>query len=165
MFEFDLLSLRESKSTSEVGKGLLRKHDRAGSDGANAAGKLNVFDCFREALQPAAVLLEKSQARPVDLAVNQQPNQTLVAEDRGERKLPLRTIEGRGCFAERLVMNAGHFLVRRVAHGRVIAVKIQRAHCRKMISRARRTREQRRLLCAALRILTVLCGKCLLNLR
>ena len=71
MFELDLLSLRESKFTSDVGKGLLRKHDRAGSDGANAARKLNVFDCFREALQPAAILLEKSQARPVDLAVNQ----------------------------------------------------------------------------------------------
>src|SRR5436309_4226979 len=98
MFEFDLLSLRESKFTSDVGKGLLRKHDRAGSDGANAARKLNVFDCFREALQPAAILLEKSQARPVDLAVNQQPNQTLMAENRGERKLALRTLEGRGCL-------------------------------------------------------------------
>ena len=74
MFELNLLCLGETELAGDIGNRLLRKHDGPGLDGADAAGKLNVFDGLREPLQAATVLLQKAQTRTVDLAINQQPN-------------------------------------------------------------------------------------------
>jgi hypothetical protein len=64
--------LRQAELAGDVGNGLLRKHDCPRPDRTDNAGELNVFDCFRESLQSAAILFEKTQTRPIDLAVNQQ---------------------------------------------------------------------------------------------
>ena len=128
MLEFDLLCLSEAELSGDVRDGLLGKHDRSGMNGANTAGKLNVFDRFGEALQATAILLKKTQAWPIDLAVNQEPDQSFMTEHRRERELALRYVEGRDHVAERFVMHARLFFVRRVAHRGVIAIEIQRAH-------------------------------------
>src|SRR5207253_8236484 len=100
-------------------------------------GELNVFYCFVEELQPATILLEKSQPWPIDLTVNQQTHQSLVTKDRREGKFALGAIKGRAGFAQWLTMNARHFLIRRVAHSRVIAVEIERSHRAEIIARGR----------------------------
>jgi len=79
-------------------------------------------------LQAAAILLEKSQTRTINLAVNQQANQAFMTQHRREGKLALGHIKRCRHVAERLAVNAGHVFVRRVAHGGVIAVEIQGAH-------------------------------------
>src|SRR6266851_1794676 len=80
MLELYFLSLGEAELAGDIGNRLLRKHNRARSDGADAAGKLNVFDGLGETLQAAAILFKKAQARPIDLTVNQQTYQTLVTQ-------------------------------------------------------------------------------------
>ena len=137
VFELDFLRLRQSKLARDIGDRLLRKHDRARPHGANPAGKLNVFDSFGKALQSTTILFEKTKARAINLAVDEQTNETFVTEHRREGKLALRAVKRGGSFAERLAVNARYVLVRRVAHGRVIAIEIQRAHRAKMISRPR----------------------------
>ena len=134
VLELDLLRLGEAKPPRDVGKRLLWKDDRAWTDGPNAAGKLNIFDGLGEALQSAAILFEEAQSWPIDLAVDEQANQTLVSQHRRERKLSLRAVESRRRFAERFAMNASYVFVRRIAHGGVIAIKVQRSHCDEIIS-------------------------------
>src|SRR5947209_6618460 len=75
------------------------------------AGELNIFDGFGEALQATAILFEKAQSRPVDLAVDEQAYQTLVSQHRRERKLSLRAVESCRRLAERLTMNASYVFV------------------------------------------------------
>src|SRR5207302_5627791 len=75
MLELDLLGLGEAELAGDIRDRLLRKHDRSRPRRANEADKLNVFDGLGESLQAAAILLEKSHASPIDLAVDQQPNQ------------------------------------------------------------------------------------------
>ena len=72
MFELNFLGLSEAELAGDVGDGLLRKHDSSGTDGANATGKLNVFNCLGKALESAAILFEKAQTRPIDLTVDEQ---------------------------------------------------------------------------------------------
>src|SRR6266550_401416 len=137
MLELNLLSLGEAELAGDIGNRLLRKHDRAGTHRADAAGKLNVFDRLGEALQAAAILFKKAQARPIDLTVNQQTDQTLVTQHRRERQLALRAVESRDGVAERLAMNARHVFVGGVAHRGVISIDVERAHGAKIISRPR----------------------------
>src|SRR5574341_1023008 len=139
VFEFDLLGLRQTELAGNVGNRLLWKHDRAGTHRSDAAGELNVFDCFREALQSTAILFEKTQPRAIDLTVDQKTHEALVPKNGGKRELPLGAIEGGGDLAKWLVVYAGRVLVRRVAHRRVIPVEVQRAHWLAMISAAYRS--------------------------
>ena len=111
MLELDLLRLRKPKPSGDVGKRLLWKHDGAWTHRPNAAGELNIFDGFGEALQSAAILLEKAQSWPVDLAIDKQANQTLMSQHRREWKLSLRAIESCCRLAERLVVNASYVFV------------------------------------------------------
>ena len=94
VLKLDLLRLRQTKRARDVSKRLLGKNDRAWSHGANFTDKLHVFDCFREALEAAAILFKKSQARTIDLAVYQQPHETFVTKTGRELKFTLRDIEG-----------------------------------------------------------------------
>ena len=71
MLKLNLLCLRESESTGDISKRLLREDDRARPYCTDLADKLNVFDRFREELQTAAVLLEETQAWAVNLAVDE----------------------------------------------------------------------------------------------
>src|SRR5260370_15587353 len=128
MLELNFLRLSETELAGDIGYRLLRKHDRARSDGADAAGKLNVFDGLGETLKAAAILFKKAQARPIDLTVNQQTYQTLVPAHPPEGQLALRAIETRHCLAEPLAMNARHVLVRRLAHRGVIPIDVERPH-------------------------------------
>ena len=73
--------------------GWLRKHDRSRPHSAHSAGKLNVFDCFGEALQAAAILFEKAQTRPIDLAVDQKPDQPFVSQAGSKGQLALGDVE------------------------------------------------------------------------
>ncbi len=50
VFELDLLCLRQTELSGNVGDGLLWKHDRPGPHGANASGKLDVFDGLGKSL-------------------------------------------------------------------------------------------------------------------
>ncbi len=128
VLEFDLLRLGEAELAGDVGNWLLCKHDRARADRANGPGKLDVFDGLRKSLQPAAILLEKTQPRPINLAVNQEADQALVTQHWSERKFSLGHIKGGKYFAEGLAMHAGGIFIRRIAHRGVIAINIQRAH-------------------------------------
>src|SRR5437764_4767222 len=81
VLKFNLLSLRQTKLAGNIGNRLLRKHNCSRSHYANAADKLNILDGFRKTLQAAAILFEKTQSRPIDLAIDQQTNQTLMSEN------------------------------------------------------------------------------------
>src|SRR5437762_13904466 len=105
MLELDLLGLREAELAGDIRDRLLRKHDRSRPRRANEADKLNVFDGLGESLQAPAVLLEKSHARPIDLAVNEQTNQAFMSQHRRKRQLALRHIERRDRFTQRLPVN------------------------------------------------------------
>ena len=108
--------------------GSLRKHDRARSHGANLADELNVFDRFGEELQTAAILFEKAQSRAIDLTVDQETNQTLVAQARREGQFALRDVERGFRIAEWLIVQPRDVFVRRVAHRGVITIDVECAH-------------------------------------
>src|SRR5262249_4596849 len=104
MFELDLLRLRQAERATDIGKRFLSEHDRAGTHRTNLADELNVFDGLRKQLQTAAILFEKTQARAIDLAIDQQTDQTFVTEAGSEREFPLRDIKSRFGVAESLIM-------------------------------------------------------------
>jgi len=83
VLKLDLLRLRHAESTADVCKWFLGEHDRAGTHGANLADELNVFNCFREELQAAAILFEEAKSRAIDLAVEEIPPDRLLDRDRG----------------------------------------------------------------------------------
>src|SRR5882672_4398579 len=116
VFELNLLRLGETELSGDVGDRLLGKHDRAGSHGANAAVKLDVFNRFRKTLQPAAILFEKAQSRPINLTIDEQSNQTFMTQHGGERELTLRHIKRGRHVAEGLAMNTRDVFVRCVTH-------------------------------------------------
>src|SRR6185503_11699694 len=93
VLKLNLLRLRQSESAANVGKWLLRENDRAGPHRPDRADELNVLDCFREVVQAAAILFKKTQARAIDLAVDEQANETLVAEAGREREFSLCDVE------------------------------------------------------------------------
>src|SRR6185436_12551746 len=78
VFELDLLCLRETELAGDIGNRLLPKHDCSRTHGADDTGELKVLDGLRESLQAAAILLEETQAWSIDLAIDQQSNQSLV---------------------------------------------------------------------------------------
>src|SRR5215204_18705 len=94
MLKLDLLSLRKPERAADVSKWLVCKNDRAGPHRPDLTDELNVFDCFGEELQAAAVLFEKAQSRAIDLAVYQQPHQSFMAQAGSEGQLAL-------CYVER----------------------------------------------------------------
>jgi len=103
---------------------LLRKDDGPRTHCPDPADKLDVFDCFGKPLQTAAVLLQKSQPRAVNLAIDQETDQALVAQARGERQLSLSHIKCRPEVTEWTVMDPSHVFVGRVAHGGVITIYV-----------------------------------------
>ena len=80
---------------------------------------------------------EKSQPGPIDLTVDQEAYQPLVSEHGGKRKFSLSAVKGGAGFAQRFAMHARLVFVRCVTHRRVIAVKVERAHGRRIITRDR----------------------------
>src|SRR5262245_24304954 len=104
MLKLDLLRLRQAERAADIRERFLREDNRAGTHCANLADELNVLDSFREELQTAAILFEKTQARAIDLAVDQQSDQTFVAQARSERKFALRDVKSRFGVAESLVV-------------------------------------------------------------
>ena len=83
---------------------------------------------FAKRLQSAAVLFEKSQTRAIDLTVDQQTDQAVMAQAGSKRQLSLRHIERGLGIAEWTVMEASHVFVRRVAHRGVITINVECAH-------------------------------------
>ena len=71
VLKLDLLRLGQSERAANVGEGFLGEDDRAGANSANRADELNVFDCFGEVVQAAAVLFEEAKTRTIDLAVDE----------------------------------------------------------------------------------------------
>src|SRR5882724_1599093 len=128
MFELDFLSLGQAEGAGDVGKGLLRKDDRTWSHRANAALELHVLDCFGKKLQSATILLEETQARSIDLAVDQKPDQALMAETRGKRQFSLRYIKSSEGITQFLSMQARRVLERSIAHCGVVAIYIESPH-------------------------------------
>ena len=128
MLKLDLLRLCQTKSASDVREGLLREDDRRGSHRANLADKLNVFDCFRKELQTTAILFEKTQARAIDLAVDQQTQQALMTEAGSERQLALGYVKSGFSVTESLIVKASDVFKRRVTHRGVVAVDVESSH-------------------------------------
>ena len=128
MLKLDLLRLCESEGAGDVGKGLLREDNRAGADSAYRADELDVLDGFRKTLQAAAILFEEPQTRAIDLAVNQQTDETLVAEAGREGQLALRHIERSLGITEWTIVQTRHVFVGRVAHRGVVAINVECAH-------------------------------------
>src|SRR6185369_9614948 len=93
MLKLDLLRLRQSERTANVGERFLRKHDGAWTHRPDGADELNVFDRLGKVVQTTAILLEEAKTRTIDLAVDQQTNQTLVTETWCERKFSLGDVE------------------------------------------------------------------------
>src|SRR5258708_30615292 len=118
MLDLDFLRLGQTESAGDVRDWLLRKHDRSRTNGANDARKLNVFDGFGETLQSAAILLQKAQPRPIDLAVNQQAHQSFMSKHRREWQLALSTVKAGRHFAERLAAPTRPLLARRLPQRR-----------------------------------------------
>ena len=128
MFKFDFLRLGETELAGDVGNWLLREHDGAGMHRPDGAGKLNVFDGLGKELQTAAVLFEEAKTRAIDLAINEQPHEPLVAQAGRERKFALRDVERRLRVTQPLVVETRHIFKRRVAHRSVIAIDIESSH-------------------------------------
>ena len=124
MLKIDLLRLRDAESAADVGEWFLGEDDCAGSHRADLADKLDVFDCFREELQAAAILFEKPEPWTIDLRIDQQANKTFVTETGCESKFALRDVEGRLGVAQKSIMQASHVLERRVAHRGVVTIDV-----------------------------------------
>jgi hypothetical protein len=133
VLKLDLLRLRQSERAANVGERFLREDDRAGPNGANRADELNVFDCFGEVVQAAAILFEEAKTRTIDLAVDEETNQAFVTEARCEGQLSLGYVERRFGVAEPSVVQPGDVLERRVAHRGVVSIDVQGAHIRRKI--------------------------------
>src|SRR6185295_18358728 len=103
VLKLDFLRLGHPKRTADVGKRFLREYDRARTHRPDLANKLNVFDCFREQLQTAAILFEKAESRAINLAVNEETDQTFVAQTRREGEFALRDVESGFGVAEKSV--------------------------------------------------------------
>src|SRR6185503_12236935 len=128
VLKLDLLRLRQSERTADISKRFLRENDRAGTHRADLADKLNVFDGFGEELQAAAVLFEKAKTRAIDLTVDEQSYEPLVAQARGEGKFALSDVERRFRIAQPLTVEPRHIFERRVAHGGVVTIDVESAH-------------------------------------
>jgi hypothetical protein len=75
-------------------------------------------------LQAAAVLFEKAKTRAIDLAVDEEPHETLVAEAWREGKFALRDVESSFRITQSLIVEPRHIFKRRVAHRSVITIDI-----------------------------------------
>ena len=128
VLKLDLLRLREAERARDVSKRLLREHDRCGPHGANRADEVHVFDGLCEQLQAAAILFQKAQARPINLAVDKQAHEPRVTKHRGERQLALSNVERRLRFAQLFVVQPRYVLVGRVAHRGVVSIDVECAH-------------------------------------
>ena len=124
MFKLDLLGLCECESARDVSKRLLGEHDCSGTHGPDGADKLDVFDGLGESLQAAAILFEEPETRTIDLAINQQTDETLMAQAGCERHLPLRHIKRSSGITERAIVQTSHVFVRRVGHRGVVAIDV-----------------------------------------
>jgi hypothetical protein len=124
MFEFDLLSLRQPESASDIGEWLARENDRSWTNGPDSTDELNIFNCFGEELQPAAILFEKSQARAIDLAINEKTYQAFMTKAGSKRELPLGNVEGRFGITQAAIVETRDVLEGRIPHGGVISIDV-----------------------------------------
>ena len=93
MLKLNLLRLRQTESAANVRERFLREDDRARPHRPDCTDELNVFDCFSEVVQAAAVLFEEAKTRAIDLAVDEQTNETFVTEAGRKRQLSLGDVE------------------------------------------------------------------------
>jgi hypothetical protein len=85
---------------------------------------LYVFDCFRKELESPAILFEKAQPGPIDLAVDEETDQTLMAQAGSEGKFSLRYVERGLGVAEPTVVKTRYVFEGRVTHGGVISIDV-----------------------------------------
>src|ERR1044071_3180160 len=128
VLEFDLLRLRQAERAGDVCKRFLCENDCAGAHGPDFADELNVFDCCGEELQTAAILFEKTKTRASVLALDEQPQEPLMAQAGREGKFALRDVERRFCVTQPPIVETRHVFKRRVAHRGVVTIDIKSSH-------------------------------------
>jgi hypothetical protein len=128
MLKLDLLSLRQTESAGDVGKRFVGENDRTWSYGSDSAHELNVFNCFGEKLQSAAILFEESQTRSIDLTVNQQTHKAFMTQAGSEWELSLCDVESCFRITQAAIVQTRDVFEGGVAHCGVVAIDVEGSH-------------------------------------
>jgi hypothetical protein len=124
MLKLDLLSLRQTKRSTDICERLLGEDNGARANCSDLSDELNILDSFREKLQAPAILFEKPQTRTIDLTINQQTNKTFMTKTRSEKQLALCDVKGRFGIAQALIMESRDVFEGRIAHGGMVSIDV-----------------------------------------